>query len=90
MTSSSDPTLARPPESSVVAPQAEPLDDWATMGQTFDGLCKAGLALTVGFSVAAAFCRMMGARNSDVSGVVGRLAASVFARPPEKGSDRKG
>ena len=85
-----DRSLSRPPESAAVVAGASPVDDWASMGQAFEGLCKAGLALTVGFSVAAAFCRMMDAKNADVTGVVGRLATSVFARPQEKGPDKRG
>lgn len=66
---------------------ATPVDDWGTMGQAFEGMCKAGLALTVGFSVAAAFCRMMESRNTSVSSVVGRMATAVFAQ--EKGGEKK-
>lgn len=90
MTSHDDPSLARPPQSASLVPGTPPVDDWASMGQAFEGLCKAGLALTVGFSVAAAFCRMMDAKNADVTGVVGRLAATVFTRPQEKGPDKRG
>ena len=67
--------------------QQAPLDDWATMGKAFEGMCKAGLALTVGFSVAAAFCKMMDTRNVNVTGVVNKLAGTVFNSPAE-GADR--
>ena len=66
---------------------ATPVDDWGAMGQAFEGMCKAGLALTVGFSVAAAFCRMMEAKNTSVSSVVGRMATAMFAQ--DKGGEKK-
>jgi hypothetical protein len=55
-----------------------PVNDWQAMGQAFDGLCKAGLALTVGFSVAAAFCKMMDTRKVDISSFVNRMAGVAF------------
>lgn len=36
-------------------PQAE--DDWQVLGDTFETMGKVGLALTVGFTAAAVFCR---------------------------------
>lgn len=64
-----------------------PIDDWAAMGKAFEGMCKAGLALTVGFSVAAAFCKMMDAKNVNIPGVVNKLANSVF-NPTDETSEK--
>lgn len=36
-----------------------PEEEWRALGNAFEGMCKAGLALTIGFSVAAMFCRMV-------------------------------
>lgn len=76
-------SLVRPPNAGLPAHEV-PLDDWAAMGKAFEGMCKAGLALTVGFSVAAAFCKMMDAKNVNIPGVVNKLASAVFAEdaPP--------
>lgn len=70
--------LVRPQNGGLPAPEMPPIDDWAAMGKAFEGMCKAGLALTVGFSVAAAFCKMMDAKNVNIPGVVNKLASGVF------------
>ena len=84
MTDSNSPNEQAPPRS-LAHPQGAGLpahdmqiEDWAAMGKAFEGMCKAGLALTVGFSVAAAFCKMMDAKNVDIPGMVNKLAGSVF------------
>jgi hypothetical protein len=33
------------------------VDDWEVLGDTFEAMGKVGLALTVGFTAAAVFCR---------------------------------
>ena len=33
--------------------------DWEVLGETFDAMGKVGLAMTVGFTVAAAFCKLV-------------------------------
>lgn len=38
---------------------AKPPSDWQVMSETFETMGKVGLAMTVGFSVAAAFCKMV-------------------------------
>lgn len=65
-------------------PAEMPVNDWQAMGEAFEGLCKAGLALTVGFSVAAAFCKMMDQKKVDVPSLVNRVAGVVFTDPPKK------
>ena len=37
----------------------QPVNDWQILGETFETMGKVGLAMTVGFSVAAAFCKMV-------------------------------
>lgn len=64
------------------------IDDWAAMGKAFEGFCKAGLALTVGFSVAAAFCKMMDAKNVNIPNVVNKLASTVFNPHEETRNDK--
>ncbi len=53
--SSEDLAQAFPP----LPPEIRKHQDWQILGETFEAMGKAGLALTVGFSVAAAFCKMM-------------------------------
>lgn len=77
------------PYSSQLPAHEIPVDDWAAMGKAFDGLCKAGLALTVGFSVAAAFCKMMDAKNVNIPSVVNKLASAVFNPAAEESSPEK-
>ncbi|NDD30564.1 MAG: hypothetical protein EB084_20075 [Proteobacteria bacterium] len=78
-------TVARAPLAGLPA-QEVALDDWAAMGKAFEGMCKAGLALTVGFSVAAAFCKMMDAKNVNIPNLVNKFAGSVMQgeASPEK------
>jgi len=80
-------SLVRPTNAGLPAHEMV-VDDWAAMGKAFEGMCKAGLALTVGFSVAAAFCKMMDAKNVNIPNVVNKLASTVFNQqeeaPPEK------
>jgi hypothetical protein len=89
-----NPQEERPPQALVrpynvgLPAQEMPMDDWAAMGKAFEGLCKAGLALTVGFSVAAAFCKMMDAKNVNIPGVVNKLASAVF-QPGEESAPEK-
>ena len=64
---------ARPPQL-----PATDAPDWQAMGEAFEGLCKAGLALTVGFSVAAAFCKMMDVKKVDIPNLVNRMAGIVM------------
>ncbi|MBM3461457.1 MAG: hypothetical protein FJX76_05100 [Armatimonadetes bacterium] len=73
-----------------LAREAE-INDWQAMGDAFEGLCKAGLALTVGFSVAAAFCKMMDQKKLDIPQFVNRMAGVMFTPVPpgrEKDSEK--
>lgn len=36
-----------------------PQEEWQALGVAFEGLAKVGIALTVGFGVAATFCKLM-------------------------------
>ncbi|MEW6277505.1 MAG: hypothetical protein AB1758_02700 [Candidatus Eremiobacterota bacterium] len=40
-----------------LAPQRRP-DDWQALGEAFEAMGKAGLALTIGFTVAATVCKL--------------------------------
>jgi hypothetical protein len=65
-------------------------NDWEVMGEAFEGLCKTGLALTVGFSVAAAFCKMMDQKKADIPSLINRVAGGLFLSPtprPSKDGD---
>jgi len=75
---------ARPPQ----LPATE-APDWQAMGEAFEGLCKAGLALTVGFSVAAAFCKMMDTRKVDIPSLVNRMAGIVMNPPAVRDEPEK-
>ena len=54
------PSQARP-----LATQQNP-NDWQVMGETFEVMGKIGLAMTVGFTVAAAFCKLASSGNVKV------------------------
>jgi hypothetical protein len=69
------------------ATEAPPcLNDWQALGTTFEGMTKAGLALTIGFSVAAAFCRLVDTGKIKIPDLLGTLARSSL--PPEPPSRR--
>lgn len=63
-----------------LAPRAQ-ANEWESMGEAFEGLCKTGLALTVGFSVAAAFCKMMDQKKLDIPTLINRVAGGIFLAP---------
>ena len=39
--------------------QRPPVNDWQVLGETFETMGKVGLAMTVGFAVAGAFCKLV-------------------------------
>jgi hypothetical protein len=47
----------------------KPPDDWEVLGDTFEAMGKIGLALTVGFTAAAVFCRWADQRKLKVPAV---------------------
>lgn len=51
----------------------DPSQDWQVLGDTFEALGKAGLAVTVGFSVAAAFCKMVDSGKIKLPSVLSLL-----------------
>lgn len=54
---SSDTQIVHSPQRALTT--AAPVNDWQVLGETFETMGKVGLAMTVGFSVAAAFCKMV-------------------------------
>jgi len=62
--SSSLPTPAQPQSLQVATPPEA--EDWAVLGDTFEAMGKVGLALTVGFTAAAVFCRWADQRKLKV------------------------
>lgn len=54
----------------------KPEEDWQVLGDTFEALGKAGLAMTVGFSVAAVFCKMVDTGKIKLPNLVTLLAQS--------------
>ncbi|MHB2016181.1 MAG: hypothetical protein ACYCW6_04465 [Candidatus Xenobia bacterium] len=70
-------------------PAPTPQEEWNALGTAFEGLCKVGLALTVGFSVAAAFCRVMENNKLKVPRQVTDMAQQILLSnmreaPPDK------
>lgn len=58
-------TVAQPVESR----PAPPADDWRAIGEAFETMGKVGLAMTVGFTAAAFFCRWAEQRKLKTSSV---------------------
>lgn len=46
-----------------------PADDWQAIGEAFETMGKVGLAMTVGFTAAALFCRWADQRKLKASSV---------------------
>lgn len=61
----------------------DPGEDWQVLGDTFEALGKAGLAMTVGFSVAAVFCKLVDTGRIKLPNLVDLLANSQAERSPE-------
>ena len=69
--------------SNLPASQAPGLpNDWQVLGDAFEGMTKAGLALTIGFSVAAAFCKLVDSGTIKVPDLLGTLARSSLTPEP--------
>ena len=51
--------LVSSPQSSLAPRQGQNPNDWEVIGETFEAMGKVGLAMTVGFTVAAAFCKLV-------------------------------
>lgn len=59
-------------------------EDWQVLGDTFEAMGKAGLAMTVGFSVAAVFCKMVDSGKIKLPNMLAMLAS---AQRPERKED---
>lgn len=59
----------------------DPAEDWQVLGDTFEALGKAGLAMTVGFSVAAVFCKLVDGGKIKLPNLINLMAASQQAEP---------
>ncbi|HEY4000938.1 MAG TPA: hypothetical protein VGO93_18870 [Candidatus Xenobia bacterium] len=61
-------------------PVPTPQEEWQALGMAFDGMCKVGLALTVGFGVAATFCKLMESGKIKVpGGTINALTRQVLS-----------
>ncbi|MCW5870661.1 MAG: hypothetical protein KIS61_25615 [Candidatus Eremiobacteraeota bacterium] len=58
-----------PAEAAVEARPAAPSEDWQAIGEAFETMGKIGLAMTVGFTAAALFCRWAELRKLKASSV---------------------
>jgi len=65
--SSTVPTPSKP--TSLEVSNRPPNDDWQILGETFEVMGKVGLALTVGFTAAAVFCRLADQRKLKVPAI---------------------
>ena len=63
-----------------------PQEEWNALGTAFEGLCKVGLALTVGFSVAAAFCRVMESNKLKVPKAITDMAQQILVSNMKEGN----
>lgn len=57
MSQSLPPVHSGPRRLQVQEQRPQTVDDWEVLGDTFEAMGKVGLALTVGFTAAAVFCR---------------------------------
>lgn len=74
-----------------LATEAPPVNDWQALGTAFEGLTKAGLALTIGFSVAAVFCKMVDAGKVKTPDLLQTLArAALTPDAPERRKENGG
>lgn len=84
--------LARQAANRALATEAPPaVNDWQALGTAFEGLTKAGLALTIGFSVAAVFCKMVDTGKVKTPDLLGNLArAALMPDGPERRKENGG
>lgn len=57
--SNSESQLVSSTQNSLAPRQGQNPNDWEVIGETFEAMGKVGLAMTVGFTVAAAFCKLV-------------------------------
>jgi len=67
---------------------AAPVNEWQALGAAFEGMTKAGLALTIGFSVAAAFCKLVDTGKIKVPDLLGTLARPSLTPESDKRKER--
>lgn len=86
MDSKDDRIVATPTERRLAT--EAPVNDWQALGTAFEGMTKAGLALTIGFSVAAAFCKLVDTGKIKVPDLLGTLANVTLQPPQERRKDK--
>ena len=79
---SQDGQLVRAP-ARPLANQQNP-NDWQVLGETFEAMGKVGLAMTVGFTVAAAFCKMVNSGKIKVPQASSLIQAIITEEPGPK------
>ena len=73
-----DPQALVAPENTALAPRRP--DDWQALGEAFEAMGKAGLALTIGFTVAATVCKLAQQgklKLPDLTGMLGIPAQPI-------------
>ncbi len=65
---------------------AKPVNDWQILGETFESMGKVGLALTVGFSAAAVFCKAVDSGKLKVPSVMSLMAQANTSSENEERS----
>ena len=75
--------LVQPHPRAMMAQQ--PPNDWQILGETFEAMGKVGLAMTVGFSVAAAFCKLVDSGRVKVPKASQLLQMVAMDEAQEKG-----
>jgi hypothetical protein len=80
-------------EGQLVRATARPLanqqnpNDWQVLGETFEAMGKVGLAMTVGFTVAAAFCKMVNSGKIKVPQASSLIQAIIAEDTSSKGKN---
>ena len=63
---------------------AKPANEWQILGETFESMGKVGLALTVGFSAAAVFCKAVDSGKLKVPSVMSLMAQASTSSENEE------
>ncbi len=59
-------------------------DDWQSLGEAFEAMGKAGLALTIGFTVAAGVCKMAQSGKLKLPDMFSMIGLSQPTEPKPK------
>lgn len=59
-------------------------DDWQSLGEAFEAMGKAGLALTIGFTVAAGVCKMAQSGKLKLPDLFSLVGLTQVQQKPEQ------